>query len=194
MTSSVPETRPSEALIFDCDGTLADTMPAHHQAWQTTLAGLGASFPVDRFYALAGVPTPRIARLLAEEYALTIDPDVLAARKEQAYVDSMPAVQPIEKVVAIARAARGRIPMAVASGSHRVLVEMTLAQIGVRDWFPVVVAAEDTQRHKPEPDVFLLAAERLGVPPEICVVYEDADLGIEAARRAGMRWVDIRRL
>ncbi|HEY0708193.1 MAG TPA: HAD-IA family hydrolase [Polyangia bacterium] len=184
----------SEALIFDCDGTLADTMPAHHQAWQNTLAGLGASFPVERFYALAGVPTRDIARLLADEYALTIDPEVLAARKEKAYLDSMPVVKPIEKVVAIARAARGRIPIAVASGSHRGVVELTLDQIGVRDWFPVVVAAEDTTRHKPEPDVFLLAAERLGVPPEICVVYEDADLGIEAARRAGMRYVDIRRL
>jgi beta-phosphoglucomutase family hydrolase len=184
----------SEALIFDCDGTLADTMPAHHQAWQNTLAGLGAGFPVERFYALAGVPTRQIARLLAEEYALTVDPDVLAARKEQAYVDSMPAVLPIEKVVSIARAARGRLPIAVASGSHRALVEMTLTQIGVRDWFPVVVAAEDTIRHKPEPDVFLLAAERLGVRPEACVVYEDADLGIEAARRAGMRYVDIRLL
>jgi HAD superfamily hydrolase (TIGR01509 family) len=185
--------KPGEALIFDCDGTLADTMPGHHEAWQRTLALLGASFPVEQFYALAGVPTPKIARQIAAEHGLTIDPDQLARRKEQAYLDSEPAVLPIEKVVAIARAARARrIPMAVASGSHRALVERTLRIIGVWDWFPVVVASEDTLRHKPEPDVFLEAARRLGVEPHLCVVYEDADLGIEAARRAGMRFVDVR--
>jgi beta-phosphoglucomutase family hydrolase len=188
------DTPPPDALIFDCDGTLADTMPAHHQAWQDTLGALGASFPLERFYALAGVPTRKIARLLADEYGLTIDPDELARRKEDAFLHSMPAVRPIEKVVAIARAGLGQVPMAVASGSHRRVVEMTLAQLGIASWFPVVVAAEDTTRHKPEPDVFLEAARQLGVPPATCVVYEDADLGIEAARRAGMRFVDIRRL
>jgi HAD superfamily hydrolase (TIGR01509 family) len=84
--------------------------------------------------------------------------------------------------------------MAVASGSHRALVESTLRAIGALDWFPVIVAAEDVANPKPAPDVFLLAAARLGVAPAHCTVYEDADLGIEAARRAGMRWVDIRTL
>ena len=82
--------------------------------------------------------------------------------------------------------------MAVASGGYRHMVELTLRQIGILDWFPVLVAAEDTTRHKPEPDVFLEAARRLGVTPAECTVYEDTDLGIEAARRAGMRWVDVR--
>src|SRR4051812_18518386 len=143
--------KPGEALIFDCDGTLADTMPGHHEAWQQTLALLGSSFPVEQFYALAGVPTPMIARQIAAQNGLTIDPDELTRRKEQAYLDAMPAVLPIEKVVAIARAGLGRrVPMAVASGSHRSLVERTLRQIGVWEWFPVVVASEDTTKHKPE--------------------------------------------
>lgn len=185
---------PDDALIFDCDGTLADTMPAHHQAWQMTLGQLGASFPLDRFYALAGIPTRTIAGMLASEYGLTIDPGELALRKEQAYIDNVAVVAPIEKVVAVARAGRGRVPMAVASGSRRVVLEKTLRHIGIHDWFPVVIAAEDTARHKPEPDVFLEAARRLGVVPGRCVVYEDADLGIEAARRAGMRFVDVRLL
>ncbi len=184
----------AQALIFDCDGTLADTMPGHHRAWQQTLGALGSSFPEAQFYALAGVPTRLIARQMAAELGLTIDPDVLAQRKEQAYLDSMPAVLPIEKVVSIARARRGVMPMAVASGSYRHVVELTLRQIGVRDWFTVVVCAEDTTLHKPEPDVFLEAARRLGVDPAGCLVYEDADLGIEAARRAGMGWVDVRRM
>jgi beta-phosphoglucomutase-like phosphatase (HAD superfamily) len=97
-------------------------------------------------------------------------------------------------VVEVARANRGKLPMAVASGGCRRMVEMTLAQIGVLDWFLVVVTAEDTLRHKPEPDVFLEAARRLGVDPADCTVYEDTDLGLEAARRAGMHGVDVRLL
>ncbi len=104
----------------------------------------------------------------------------------------MGAIRPIDKVVEIARRGRGVLPMAVASGGHRRMVEMTLQQIGILDWFPVVVTAEDTVRHKPEPDVFLEAARRLGAAPKDCTVYEDTDLGLEAARRAGMGFVDIR--
>ena len=183
-----------EALIFDCDGTLADTMPAHHRAWVATLQPLGLSFPEARFYALAGVPTPRIAALLIKEWGAALDPVALAAAKEASYRRSVTEVKPVAPVVAIARAARGKQPMAVASGSHRELVEATLLAIGVRDWFRVVVASEDVAHPKPDPEVFLIAARRLGVAPADCTVYEDGDLGIEAARRAGMRWVDVRSL
>lgn len=183
-----------EALIFDCDGTLADTMPVHYRAWLALLAPFGATFDEARFYALGGVPTTTIARMLVGELGLSVDPAELAARKEQAFVDQIPHVRPVEKVVAIAAQGRGRVPMAVASGGPRGVVELTLRQIGVFDWFGAVVGAEDTVRHKPEPDVFLEAARRLGATPAICTVYEDTDLGLEAARRAGMRGVDIRRL
>jgi beta-phosphoglucomutase family hydrolase len=183
-----------EALIFDCDGTLADTMPAHYRAWQQVLASTSLVFPEARFYALAGVPTPRIAALLVSESGLPLDPAQLAEDKERTYRQSVSTVTAIEKVVAIARAARGRLPLAVASGSHRALVESTLAAIGTLDWWQAIVAAEDVTHPKPAPDVFLEAARRLGVPPDACTVYEDADLGLEAARRAGMKAVDIRRL
>jgi beta-phosphoglucomutase family hydrolase len=183
-----------EALIFDCDGTLADTMPAHFRAWQVTLAPLGLSFPEQRFYALAGVPTPRIAELVlaAGGPVVGLDAAELAARKEKAYRDNLTTVAPIEKVVSIARQARGLLPMAVASGSHRDLVQSTLQAVGIAGWFDVVVAAEDVVHPKPAPDVFLEAARRLGVPPAGCTVYEDGDLGIQAAQAAGMRVVDIR--
>jgi HAD superfamily hydrolase (TIGR01509 family) len=183
-----------QALIFDCDGTLADTMPAHHRAWVATLEPLGLSFPEARFYALAGVPTPRIAELLIEEWGAVLDPIALAAAKEDAYRRAVVAVQPVAPVVAIARAARGQQPLAVASGSHRDLVAATLAAIGVRVWFRVVVASEYVAHPKPDPVGFLTAAAGLGVAPADCTVYEDGDLGIEAARRAGMRWVDVRNL
>jgi HAD superfamily hydrolase (TIGR01549 family) len=97
-------------------------------------------------------------------------------------------------VVEIARRHRSEGPLAVASGGVRRLVEPTLAQLGIADWFAAVVSAEDTARHKPEPDVFLEAARRIGVAPEDCTVYEDTDTGLEAARRAGMRGVDVRPL
>lgn len=182
-----------DALIFDCDGTLADTMPAHHLAWLEVLRPYEIAFPEDRFYALGGTPTIDIARLLlAGAGRAEIDPRTLTGAKEEAFLTQIASVRPIERVVAIARAARGRSPMAVASGGMRRVVELTLRQIGVLDWFSVLVTAEDTPRGKPEPDVFLEAARRLAVPAASCVVYEDTDLGIEAARRAGMRWVDVR--
>jgi HAD superfamily hydrolase (TIGR01509 family) len=183
-----------QALIFDCDGTLADTMPAHYQAWLEILRPLGIEFPMDRFYAMGGMPTDKIVVELCGEAAKWLDVAALVRDKALAFQRKIGQVRPIEKVVDVARAHRGKTPMAVASGGQRRMVELTLAQIGVLDWFPVVVTAEDTQQHKPAPDVFIEAARRLGVSPATCTVYEDTDLGLEAARRAGMRWVDVRRM
>jgi HAD superfamily hydrolase (TIGR01509 family) len=184
----------SSAAIFDLDGTLADTMPVHYRAWVQVAAANGLTFPEDRFYALGGMPTAKIVALLAAEQGRTVDPAAVALAKERAFLERFQEVAAIPAVVELARAARNAGPVAVASGGTRSIVEKTLTQIGLRDWFPVVVTAEDTPRHKPEPDVFLEAARRMGVPPEICTVYEDTDLGLEAARRAGMRAVDIRPL
>jgi HAD superfamily hydrolase (TIGR01509 family) len=182
----------TEALIFDCDGTLADTMPAHYRAWISILAPHGIPFPEARFYALGGTPTREIVRILAADAGKTVDIPTMVRAKEDAFLEQIGEVVPIARVVDIARAARGVLPMAVASGGQRRVVERTLRQIAVLDWFGALVTAEDTVRHKPDPDLFLEAARRLGVPPEICTVYEDADLGIEAARRAGMKFVDVR--
>jgi HAD superfamily hydrolase (TIGR01509 family) len=181
------------ALIFDCDGTLADTMPAHYAAWTRTLNRYGIPFPEDRFYSLGGMPTGRIITLLAGEHGVPIhDLDAMVHEKESAFLELLAEIRPVEPVVAVAAAQRGRLPAAVASGGYRAVVRQTLALIGVLDWFPVVVCAEDTPRHKPEPDVFLEAARQLGVAAAGCVVFEDTDLGLEAARRAGMMGVDIR--
>ena len=186
------------AFIFDLDGTLADTMPAHFVAWSTVARRHGLSFPEDRFYSLGGVPTAKIAAMLVTEAGLSIDPVEVAREKEKAYVDGLLApgavIQPIPAVLEIARRRRGEGPMAVASGSVRRLVDRTLAGLGIADWFQAVVTAEDTPRHKPEPDVFLEAARRLDADPPRCTVYEDTDIGLEAARRAGMEAVDVRPL
>ena len=182
----------TEALIFDCDGTLADTMPAHYRAWLSALLPCGIPFPEDRFYALGGVPSREIVQLLAAEAGKTVDVPAVVRTKEEAYLVQIDGVLPIARVVDIARAGRGRVPMAVASGGQRRVVEPTLRRIGIYDWFAAVVTAEDTVRHKPDPDIFLEAARRLGAPPAACTVYEDTDIGLEAARRAGMRFVDVR--
>lgn len=187
------------ALLFDLDGTLADTMPAHFVAWTTVARRHGLTFPEPRFYALGGVPTVKIAGMLIAEAGLTLDPLAVALEKEQVYTDGLLAggaatVRPIEPIVALARQHRAEGPLAVASGGVRRIVDRTLAALGIADWFAAVVAAEDTARHKPEPDVFLEAARRLGAAPATCTVYEDTDIGLEAARRAGMRGVDVRPL
>jgi HAD superfamily hydrolase (TIGR01509 family) len=185
-----------QAFIFDLDGTLADTMPVHFGMWQVIARQYGLVFTEERFYSLGGVPTTRIAAMLIEEAGLALDPVAVAAEKERAYVEGLMsgalAIRAIEPIVALARARRADGPLAIASGSTRRLVTRTLDALGIADWFGAVVAAEDTARHKPEPDVFLEAARRLGVAAARCTVYEDTDLGLEAARRAGMTGVDVR--
>ena len=181
------------ALIFDCDGTLADTMPAHFRAWSVVMAAAGIPFPEARFYQLGGMPTSKIIPLMCEEAGLPV-PDVaaLTVAKEAAFLEVIDAVQPLAPVLAVAEAYRGRLPLAVASGGYRRVVSRTLAVIGVGGWFDAVVCADDTERHKPDPDVFLEAARRLGVEPTRCVAFEDTDLGLEAVRRANMIGVDVR--
>ena len=181
------------ALIFDCDGTLADTKPAHSKAWLSMLAPHGIPFPETRFYQMGGMPTSKIIRLLADEAGVAVgDVDAMVHQKESLFLTFLDEVVPIEPVVRIAAAYRGKLPVAVASGGYRDTITRTLDRIAVRNWFDAMVTAEDTPRHKPEPDVFLEAARRLGVKAAGCVVFEDTDIGLEAARRAGMVGVDVR--
>jgi beta-phosphoglucomutase-like phosphatase (HAD superfamily) len=170
-------------------------MPLHHRAWVAMLAEHGLVFPESQFYAFAGMPTPSIIRRLADEQGVELtddQPAMMHADKERRYLESIDTVEPIREVVAIAEWCRGTLPMAVASGGEGWVVRRTLSAIGVLDWMDAVVGAEDTERHKPEPDVFLEAARRLGLQPASCAVFEDSDLGLEAGRRAGMETVDIR--
>jgi len=182
-----------EGLIFDCDGTLADTMPLHFHAWRSTLDRYNIALDEDRFYSLGGQPTVKIVELLAGEQGLELDAVAVAEEKEQAFLVRLSEVKPIAPIVDIVRANVGKLPMAVASGSHRAVVFDVLKIIGLDDLFDenTVVGAEDTKLHKPNPDVFIEAARRIGVAPEKCRVYEDAALGIEAARRANMAYFDV---
>jgi beta-phosphoglucomutase family hydrolase len=184
--------QPYSALIFDCDGTLADTMPLHYQVWSTILSGQGLELLEDQFYKLAGMPTVDIIRLLNDKHGCNLDVDSLHEEKERLFLELAHKIQEVSAVADIARSHFRKVPMAVASAGIRSVVEHTLKIVGLRKLFDVIISAEDVKRGKPAPDMFLLAAERMGVASEHCIVYEDADLGLEAARRAGMRAVDVR--
>ena len=183
-----------KALIFDCDGTLADTMPAHYVAWHKTMLRHGIDFDEDRFYALGGVPTVKIIQTLSAEVGITLDAHAVAREKELAFHASIDQVEPIAAVVEVARQHRGKLPMAVGTGSEWWSAERVLKRIGVLDWFDAVVCADHVKRHKPDPDVFLEAARRIGVDPKHCCVYEDTEIGLTAGRSAGMAVVDVRPL
>jgi len=183
-----------EALIFDCDGTLTDSMRAHYVAWRDVLVAYDMNLDEQRFYTYSGTPSRRIIPMLAEEQGINLDFDEANRAKEVAFLESLHLLTPIEPVVQIAREHFGKLRLAVASGGVRDVVHRQLVQINVLDLFETIVTAEDTVRHKPDPDVFLEAARRLGVEPNACRVYEDGDPGIEAARRAGMECVDVREM
>ena len=178
-------------FIFDCDGTLADSMPLYHQAWQHALAAHGATFEFtwDIFMSRAGMSTVLTIDGLSETFGTTLDAEQVAHVQHTKFLTLIDTVRPIDAIVAVARAYFGKLPMSVASGGTRPLVERTLELIGVKELFPVVVVAADVPRGKPEPDIFLLAAKKMGVSPEHCLVFEDGAPGILAAERAGMQAV-----
>jgi HAD superfamily hydrolase (TIGR01509 family) len=179
------------AYLFDCDGTIADSMPLHFRSWNEAVAEHGAVFPSDLFAAWAGVPLDRTVALLNETlgYALPIVETV--RRKEELYHALLPEVRAVASVVAHIDKQYGRIPFAVVSGSPHASVVRTLTALGLIDKLPVIVGAEDYTHGKPHPEPFLTAAQLLGVAPGRCLVFEDADAGIQSAEAAGMQWVRV---
>ena len=181
-------------LVFDCDGTLADTMPLHWRAWSLITQRHNLHFPEDRFYSLGGVPSRDILKMLAEEQGRSLDHIAVAHEKEEAYLPLMAQIEPIHAVVEIAHANHGKIPMAVASGGTQPIICAVLEQLKIRHLFAAVVTSEMVKNQKPAPDIFIEAARRIGVDPKLCRGYEDTDLGMTAIRAAGMDAVDVRRL
>lgn len=186
--------REIKGIIFDCDGTLADTMPLHWKAWSTVTSKHGLRFPEDRFYALGGVPSRDIIAMLCREQGLELDCHAVAREKEESYLPFLPEVQPVEIIVKVAEANHGKLPMAVASGGLKPIIEQVLQHLGIFHYFDAIVTSEDVKHQKPAPDIFLEAARRIGVAPELCRAYEDTDLGMQAIRAAGMEAIDVREL
>jgi beta-phosphoglucomutase family hydrolase len=174
------------AYLFDCDGTIADSMPLHYKAWKRALKEWNCDFEENLFYSWGGKPVRKIVAELNEMHGLNMPVESLAERKESYYHAQLPELQAIPEVLEHIEAQHGRIPFAVVSGSRRASVVGSLTTLKLLDKFAILVCAEDYQHGKPAPDGFLLAAAKLGVPPESCLVFEDTDLGIQAATAAGM--------
>lgn len=179
-------------LIFDCDGTLADSLPLHYAAWEEAFAALNLPCSLEFLLRHNGKPTDLIVTLYNAEFGRTINVAEFTADKEHRTYARLEQTKPLEPAAGLARQYYGRLPLAVVSGGNRANVERTLRAIGLRELFPVVLTADDGLPPKPAPDLFLEAARRLQVEPCDCQVFEDADSGLEAARRAGMLATDVR--
>jgi HAD superfamily hydrolase (TIGR01509 family) len=179
------------AYLLDCDGTIVDSMPLHYIAWKKSLADWNCVYEEKLFYSWGGRPIREIISLLNEMQGLNMPVEAVATRKESLYLELLPQLKPIPEVLEHIDAQHGRIPMAVVSGSRRDSVVGSLTVTNLLHKFDTLVCAEDYKRGKPAPDAFLLAAQRLGVSPSECLVFEDTDLGIQAATAAGMASVKV---
>jgi len=179
-------TRVFRAYLFDCDGTIVDSMPLHYTAWKTALSEYGCEFDEDLFYSWGGKTVDAIISELNQRMGLDMPVAAVAKRKEEIYFDLLPGLKVIPEVVEVIEAEYGRIPLAVVSGGRRSSVTRALSIVGLLDKFETIVGAGQYQHGKPAPDGFLLAAKLLNVAPVDCLVFEDADLGIQAATAAGM--------
>jgi HAD superfamily hydrolase (TIGR01509 family) len=179
------------AYLFDCDGTIVDSMPLHYIAWKQALGEWNCEFDEELFYAWGGKPPVQIIAELNQMHGLAIPVAALAERKENLYFDLLHDLKPVPEVLEIIHAEHGRIPFAVVSGSTRESIIKSLTMVGLLQFFPIIVGSEDYARPKPAPDVFVAGAARLGVAPEKCLVFEDAQIGIQGAIAAGMATVRI---
>lgn len=179
------------AYLFDCDGTIADSMPLHYVAWKKALAEWNCMFDEPLFYSLGGTPVAEIVSMLNKKHGLSMPVESVSTRKENFYLELLPQLQAVPEVVEHIEAQHGLIPFAVVSGSTRESVTASLDSLKLLDRFDTMVCAGDYKKSKPDPECFLLAASKLGVSPENCLVFEDTDMGIQAATAAGMASVKI---
>jgi beta-phosphoglucomutase-like phosphatase (HAD superfamily) len=179
------------AYLFDCDGTIADSMPLHYAAWTAALGEWNCEFEEKLFYAWGGRPSAEIISELNKKHGLNMPIETVAQRKASLYYELLPTLKVVPEVLEHIEDQYGRIPYAVVSGSRRASVTASLTALGLLDRFETMVCAGDCEKSKPNPEPFLLAAARLGVPPQSCLVFEDTEMGIQAATAAGMAFVRV---
>jgi HAD superfamily hydrolase (TIGR01509 family) len=193
MTVFTPPEKRYAGYIFDCDGTLANSMPNHYHAWADTVEKYGGKMPEELFYALGGWPSNKMVEHLNERFGSALDPEIVAFEKELLYVERIAKIQTIPEVAEFARQVSVFAKVSIASGGVLPIVTRTLEVIGFKDFFPVIVTSEQVKRGKPFPDMFLEAARRMGVQPSECLVLEDSIAGFEAASAAGMDYAKVGR-
>jgi HAD superfamily hydrolase (TIGR01509 family) len=193
MTVFTPPEKRYAGYVFDCDGTLADSMPVHYYAWASTVQKHGGQIPEALFYQLGGWPSRKIVVHLNELFGTSLDPGTVADEKEHFYVEHISTIQPIPEVAAFAREVASFAQVSVASGGVLPVVTRTLQAIGLKELFSVIVTSEQVKHGKPAPDMFLEAARRMAVAPGDCLVLEDSPAGFEAAKAAGMDYAAVGR-
>jgi beta-phosphoglucomutase-like phosphatase (HAD superfamily) len=179
-------------LIFDCDGTLVDSMPLHMRAWEYVITSQGGKWDCEFFFSRKGMPEERIVLEYNGQFERAFDPAKTVRIKHEFFWARLDELKPVASVVEIARRYHGVLPLAVASGGTRKTVDLELRTLCIDQFFAVIITADDDVKPKPAPDIFLEAARRMRVKPQYCQVFEDGDLGLEAARIAGMLPTDIR--
>jgi beta-phosphoglucomutase family hydrolase len=179
------------AYLFDCDGTIADSMPLHYLAWKKALGEWKCEFDEKLFYAWGGMPVAEIVSTLNQKHGLNMPVEAVSRRKESLYFELLPRLKAVPEVLEHIEAGYGRTPFAVVSGSTRESVIASLESLNLLDRFDTLVCAGDYKKSKPDPEAFLLAASRLGVEPARCLVFEDTEMGIQAATAAGMASVKV---
>jgi HAD superfamily hydrolase (TIGR01509 family) len=179
------------AYLFDCDGTIVDSMPLHYIAWKKALGEWDCDFDEKLFYTWGGMPIVEIVSTLNKDRGLSMPVEQVAHRKESLYFELLPRLRSVPEVLEHIEARHGQIPLAVVSGSALDSVTASLSQLALLDRFDTLICAGDYKKSKPDPEAFLLAAARLKVAPESCLVFEDTDMGIQAATSAGMASVKV---
>ncbi len=182
----------AKGLIFDCDGTLADTMPIHWQAWREAFMTFGADCPLEFLKELSGIPSERIVKHFNERFEKDFDVKHVAHYKNELVREKLLFANPIVPVVEIVKMYKGKLPMAVASGGTKINVQNTIKAIGLEGFFKAIITADNKVKPKPSPDIYLEAAKRINVMPKFCQVFEDGNAGVESAKKAGMIVTDIR--
>jgi HAD superfamily hydrolase (TIGR01509 family) len=174
------------AFLFDLDGTLANSMGLHNQAWIKTLADLGLVMTEEILTEYVGIPNVRTVEIFNQRFGWTLDPLLVAKSKENRFFADFDQMSAVEPVLKIAKTYHGQKPLAVVSGGSRAVVARILKNLQIDSLFQEKVCAEDTFRGKPHPDPFLRAAELLKIPPSQCLVFEDGEAGIRGAQACGM--------
>ncbi|MBP6672514.1 MAG: HAD-IA family hydrolase [Bacteroidetes bacterium] len=181
-----------KGLIFDCDGTLVDSMLLHRNAWAAALETYGGKYDEEYFLTKRGMKETEIVEEYNEHFGTTLNVHGVVTEKHRLFMSHIHEVQPIRVVTSIAEQYHGKLPMAVVSGSVREIVMKELHVIGIAHLFSHILTGDDPFPQKPAPDLFREAARLIGIPTTECQVFEDGDLGLLGAERAGMLATDIR--
>jgi beta-phosphoglucomutase-like phosphatase (HAD superfamily) len=181
-----------KGLIFDCDGTLVDSMPLHMKAWEEAFKQFEIYFDYDFLFAQKGMKETEIIEKYNQNFGTNLIPREIVSAKHEYFQKNIESVTPIQPIVDIAKYYFKKLPLAIVSGSVKDIVHKELKVIGIIELFDAILTADDPFKPKPSPDIFIVAAQKIQVDPKNCIVFEDGDPGLEAAINAGMQIVDVR--